>query len=137
VLGFVACGAVVRRDAFLAAGGFHPRLGVGGEEQLLAVDLARAGWRLAYVPEVVAVHDPSPIRDADRRRKIVRRNRLWVSWLRRPLGSALRVSAVELRRAGGAHAVLAEALAGILWIAAARRVVPPDLEAALRLLDEQ
>lgn len=38
VLGFVACGAVVRRSAFLAAGGFEPRFGVGGEETLLSID---------------------------------------------------------------------------------------------------
>ena len=30
VHGFVACGAVVRRDAYLAAGGFEPDWGVGG-----------------------------------------------------------------------------------------------------------
>ena len=32
VLGFLACGAVVRRSAFLAVGGFSPRLAIGGEE---------------------------------------------------------------------------------------------------------
>ena len=30
VLGFVACGAVVRRSPFLAAGGFSSKLGIGG-----------------------------------------------------------------------------------------------------------
>ena len=44
VLGFIACGAVVRRAAFLEVGGFDVRLGVGGEEELLAVDLAARGW---------------------------------------------------------------------------------------------
>ena len=39
VLGFVACGAMVRRAAYLDVGGFHPRYGVGGEEGLLALDL--------------------------------------------------------------------------------------------------
>ncbi|MDQ3858324.1 MAG: hypothetical protein M3327_07765 [Actinomycetota bacterium] len=45
VLGFVACGAVVRGDAFLAVGGFRERL-MGFEETLLPVDLAREGWDL-------------------------------------------------------------------------------------------
>ncbi len=36
-LGFLACGAVVRRDAYLDIGGFEPRFGIGGEEQLLAI----------------------------------------------------------------------------------------------------
>ncbi|GIE97522.1 glycosyltransferase family 2 protein [Paractinoplanes rishiriensis] len=43
VLGFLSCSVIVRRDAFLAAGGFHPRLFVYGEESLLAMDLAAAG----------------------------------------------------------------------------------------------
>ena len=43
VLGFLACGAVARRSAVLECGGFHPRYGFGGEEHLLAVDLAAAG----------------------------------------------------------------------------------------------
>src|SRR4051794_425774 len=30
VLGFLACAVVVRRDAFLEAGGFDPHLGIGG-----------------------------------------------------------------------------------------------------------
>jgi N-acetylglucosaminyl-diphospho-decaprenol L-rhamnosyltransferase len=37
VLGFVACGAVVRRSAFLEADGFHPRFEVGGEESILVL----------------------------------------------------------------------------------------------------
>src|SRR5215207_3340243 len=58
VLGFVACGAVARRSAVLACGGFHPRYGFGGEEHLLAVHLASAGWGLAYVEDVVVHQQP-------------------------------------------------------------------------------
>ncbi|HEU4702255.1 MAG TPA: glycosyltransferase family 2 protein, partial [Conexibacter sp.] len=36
VLGFVACGAVVRRSAYLHVGGFDAHYGIGGEERLLA-----------------------------------------------------------------------------------------------------
>src|SRR5206468_1912268 len=43
ILGFLACGAVVRRSAFLAVGGFAGRFGVGGGEELLGIDLALAG----------------------------------------------------------------------------------------------
>ena len=39
MLGFLACGAVARRSAVLACGGFHERYGFGGEEQLLAIDM--------------------------------------------------------------------------------------------------
>jgi GT2 family glycosyltransferase len=43
LLGFMAGASIVRRDAFLAVGGFAPRLFLGGEERLLAIDLARRG----------------------------------------------------------------------------------------------
>src|SRR5215212_9291132 len=58
VSGFVACGAVVRRDAYLDARGFHPRYGTGGEERLLAIDLLRLGWGLAFISDVVCHHHP-------------------------------------------------------------------------------
>jgi GT2 family glycosyltransferase len=135
VLGFVACGAVVRRAAFLQAGGFDHRLGVGGEEELLAVDLAAGGWGLAYVEEVVAYHDPSPSRDPDRRRRVQVRNALWSAWLRRPLPAVARRTvrlAWPALRQPGSRAGVAEAVLGLPWVVRERRPVPPELEAALR-----
>lgn len=67
IVGFAACGTVVRRSAFMQAGGFEQRFGVGGEEQILALDLLRGGWRLAYVEEIVAYHHPSTDRDPAKR----------------------------------------------------------------------
>jgi GT2 family glycosyltransferase len=58
VLGFLACAAVVRRSAYLAVGGFPERLGVGGEETVVALDLAAAGWELVYDAGVVALTAP-------------------------------------------------------------------------------
>jgi GT2 family glycosyltransferase len=133
VLGFVACGTVVRRDAFLAAGGFHPRFGVGGEEELLALDLRARGLGLAYVPDVVAIHEPSPARDPSRRRTVQARNALWVAWLRRRPAVAVRDTLAAARIALADPAVrrgLAEALRGLPWVLRERRVVPPDVEAA-------
>src|SRR5687768_507765 len=89
VLGFVACGAVVRRSAYLEVGGFHPRFGVGGEETLLAVDLTERGWDCAYVDDVVAHHHPSTVRDPRARRAREVRNAVWTLWLRRRLATVL------------------------------------------------
>jgi GT2 family glycosyltransferase len=97
ILGFLAGASIVRRSAFLDAGGFEPRLFLGGEEALLAVDLAAAGWRMAYVADLVAHHHPSHVRDVRARRRLLVRNALWLAWLRRPLPAALRQS---LRLAG-------------------------------------
>src|SRR5215210_299936 len=88
LLSFVACGTVVRRAAFLEVGGFHERLGVGGEEELVGHRLALAGWQQSYVPELVAHHHPSTDRDHGRRGATEVRNALWTAWLtRRPRGA--------------------------------------------------
>ena len=137
VLGFIACGAVVRRGAFLGVGGFDVRLGVGGEEELLAVDLAARGWGLAYVEEVVAHHHPSPSRDPAGRRRVQVRNALWSAWLRRPLGSAARqtahLAALAMHQPGAWSGILL-ALLGLPWVLRERHPVHPELEAALRTL---
>ena len=51
---FLAAASVLRTDAFRAAGGFSPRLWLGGEEELLATDLMAAGWWLAYAGDAYA-----------------------------------------------------------------------------------
>jgi N-acetylglucosaminyl-diphospho-decaprenol L-rhamnosyltransferase len=140
VLGFVACGAVVRRTAFLQAGGFQRRLGVGGEEQLLAVDLATCGWDLVYRDDVVAHHHPSTIRNHRRRDEQHVRNKLWFAWLRRRHGTALRISRAAVRAAGSqpvARMGLLRALAGARWALANRRPVSASLEGDLRRLDAE
>ena len=85
VLGFVACAAVLRRDAFLAVGGFDDVVRFPGEEERVALDLAAAGFGLAYVAEVVAHHEPSPRRDGVWLRKAgLTRSRLLTALMRRP-----------------------------------------------------
>jgi N-acetylglucosaminyl-diphospho-decaprenol L-rhamnosyltransferase len=137
VLGFIACGAVVRRAAFLEVGGFDVRLGVGGEEELLSLDLAARGWGLAYVEEVIAHHHPSPSRDPSGRRRVQVRNALWSAWLRRPLGGAARqtahLAALAMHHPGAWSGVLL-ALLGLPWVLRERRPVPRALEAELRTL---
>ena len=66
---FLAGASVLRRDAFLDAGGFHSRLWLGGEEELLAVDLATAGWELCYVEDLTVHHQASTLRDPSKRRR--------------------------------------------------------------------
>jgi GT2 family glycosyltransferase len=99
---FAAAGWIKRRSAFLSAGGFEQRLLIGWEEQLLALDLMRAGWELAYVDAVVARHYPSRQRDPSVRSRLIERNRLWVTWLRRPLGTVVGQTLRALWQTGGA-----------------------------------
>lgn len=140
VLGFLAGASVVRRAAFLEAGGFEPRFFIGGEEELLTLNLAARGWKLCYIPDLIVHHHPSPRRDVPRRSFHVFRNRLWTSWLRRPLHTACRhtIAALkEIPRDAIAARGFIGAIAGLPWILRERKIVPPELEAQLCLLERE
>jgi GT2 family glycosyltransferase len=138
VLGFLACASVVRKDAFLRAGGFSRLLFFIGEERLLSYDLATAGWARRYLPDVVAVHEPSAARPASYlRRRVERRNLLLTAWLRRPVPVAL---AETLRLARDAvrdrddRAALAGAVRKLPVALRYRRRLPPEIERKVRVL---
>jgi GT2 family glycosyltransferase len=137
VLGFLACAAVVRREAFLGVGGFHPVLHFGAEERLLALDLAAQGWGLAHCPEVVARHDPDPGERPGRSTR-VRRNDLLTAWMRRPLRCALARTAGlarDSRTDPQARRALAGAARRLPSALAHRRVLPPWVERRVRALE--
>ncbi len=139
LLGFVACGAIVRRTAFLDVSGFHPHFGTGGEEAWVAMNLAARDWHLAYVDTVVSHHHPSTDRPNMRERYIEGiSDRLWEAWLRRSLGSALRITARHLRLAltdPVVRAGLGQALLALPRVLPERAVLPPHVEAQIRLLE--
>jgi N-acetylglucosaminyl-diphospho-decaprenol L-rhamnosyltransferase len=138
VLGFVACGAVVRREAVLAVGGFDGRYGIGGEESRLALDLARAGWWLTYAPDVVAHHQPGVRGRRPWRRAQTARNDLWTAWLHRSPPVAARRSLAILAGAGAVSPLAAlAALRGAPWIARSRRPLAPAIERELRLVERR
>lgn len=129
LLGFMAGASVMRRSAFLQAGGYEARFFIGGEEALLTLDLATSGWRMAYVPQLLVHHFPSALRDSGERSKNLVRNALWVAWMRLPLGIACRQTMRILRSDDGkpVMAGLLAALPGLPWVMRKRRVVPPHL----------
>ncbi|WHT15939.1 glycosyltransferase [Crossiella sp. CA-258035] len=136
VLGFLACAAIVRREAFLACGGFSPVLFFPGEEQLLSWDLAAAGWALCHVPELVAHHHPSRIRPPSAaRRRLQARNALLTVWLRRPWPEIAAATGAQLR--AGELRVLLAALARLPGVLRARRRLPAEVEQRLALLQRQ
>jgi GT2 family glycosyltransferase len=138
LLGFLAGACAMRRQAFLDAGGYEPRLFIGGEEALLTLDLVAAGWHVIYAPELTVHHYPSATRDHSLRRdSILVRNAFWVAWMRLPLMSALRdtwricVRNAHRRVLGSA---LWSALRGLPWVLRNRRVVPTDTALLYRML---
>lgn len=138
LLAFLPEASVARRDALLEVGGFEPHFHLCGEERLLAVDLAARGWAIAYVPELVAHHQPLPAPDAVEREWLRIRNGLWFTWLRRPVGVALRETlrvARAARRDALYRRALREAVAELPWVWHRRHVLPPPVEHRLRLFE--
>jgi GT2 family glycosyltransferase len=139
LLGFIACATVFRRRAFLDAGGYERRFFVGGEEELLSLDLLAQGWSIVYAPRLTIHHYPSPQRDNPRRRRIVLRNALWVAWLRLPLASALRRTwriCRASRDGRAAAAALLEAMREAPWVWRERSVMPPQVLRLYRMLGD-
>ena len=140
LLSFLAGASVVRRAAFEEVGGFSSLLGFNGEEELLAADLASAGWHMRHLPELVVHHAASRARDHSGYLRRGVRNGLWFWWLRRPALSAVRrtlhllISAPHNRTTAAA---VWEAFRGLPTVLRLRQVVPPDVEAGYRLLDPQ
>ena len=135
---FLAGASVLRREAFTEVGGFFPRLWLGGEEELMAGDLATAGWELCYLPELTVHHQASPARDPHRRRRDGIRNTLWTTWLRRPLRPALRRTLHLLRTVPRDRVTLrglAAAVGGVPWVLRERQVLPAHAEARLAALE--
>ncbi|WNB85119.1 glycosyltransferase [Cellulomonas sp. ATA003] len=136
---FLAGASVLRRDAFEGVGGFHPRLWLGGEEELLAADLAAAGWELCYLEDLTVHHQASRARDSVRRRRDGIRNTLWFTWLRRPVRPMLRRTVEVLRslpRDRVSLAGVALALRGLPWVLRERRPLPEHAESRFRALAE-
>jgi GT2 family glycosyltransferase len=132
VLGFLACAVVVRRDTFLAVGGFNPTLLMYGEEALLAMDLAAAGWQLSYAPQLTVHHFPEPAgRNVRARRRREARNRILTALLRRPPAVVARAVAAGLV---ADPVAVAAVLPQLRWALHHRRPVPESVERALRAL---
>lgn len=139
VLGFLGCAVVVRRAAFVGAGGFSGLLHFGAEERLLALDLAAREWELCYVAEIQAHHHPSLNRPAPAwRARAEWRNNVLITWLRRPWSWCFAETAVLAARAvrdADARAVLAGLLARLPSALRHRRRLPESVERQARLLE--
>jgi GT2 family glycosyltransferase len=137
VVGFLACSAVLRREAFLAVGGISPVLFFRGGEAVLAQDLLAAGWDVIYAAEVVARHGPDHVDDRGDRRAVVVRNDLLSVWLRRPPSVVVRHTARAVSRLGDpvVRRGLGAAVVRLPMVLRARRTLPPTVEAAVHFVE--
>jgi GT2 family glycosyltransferase len=137
LLGFVACGALVRTEAFTAAGGFDDVVRFPGEEERLALDLAAAGWGLAYVDGVTVHHHPSTHREPSAVRQAgLWRSRVLTALMRYPLPDLAGQLARTLRAGRPGLRGLAGALPRVPAALRSRRVLPPTVMSGVRELQE-
>jgi GT2 family glycosyltransferase len=88
---FVGCGAAVRRDAFLDAGGYDPDFGFYVEEYDLCARLLAAGWRVAHDWRLRVLHGKvASGRDMDLILERLVRNNGWVALRYAPPGEVER-----------------------------------------------
>jgi GT2 family glycosyltransferase len=136
LLGFIACGAMVRTEAFLAAGGFDPVVRFPGEEERLSLDLAAAGWGQAYVSEVTVHHHPSVRRhDPAARRAAIWRSKVLTAVMRLPLPDVARVVGTALRAGRAERRGLLRALRDLPPAVRRRRRLPDHVLVGRRLLE--
>lgn len=139
LLGFMAGAVVVRRDAYLAVGGYDERFFIGGEEETLSFRFAKAGWRLQYVPEVVVHHHPS-LASVTTLRAYGMRNTLWNAWLHRRAANAVRWTVFTLadrpKNSDWLRGV-GMAIRGLPWVLRERVPMSAELDASVRVLDRR
>jgi GT2 family glycosyltransferase len=135
LLGFVACAALVRTEAFQSVGGFDPVVRFPGEEERLALDLAAAGWGLAYVDDVTVHHHPSDRRENPGRRQAgIARSRVLTAVMRHPLPDVVRVVGDAVRSGRPGMEGLVRSLPGLPAALRRRQVLPEQVQADLRTL---
>jgi GT2 family glycosyltransferase len=130
LVGYMAGACVFRTALFLALGGYEPRLFIGCEEELVALDVLSSGHAIVYADELIVHHRPSALRDAPLRRRMLARNAAWIAWLRLPLAEALCATwhaVAALRHEGHPWADAAGLMRGIPWALAHRRVVASNV----------
>ncbi|HUH58645.1 MAG TPA: glycosyltransferase [Candidimonas sp.] len=138
LLGFMAGACVFRTAAFYDVGGYWPPLFIGGEEELMALDLVERGWRIVYADDVKTRHFPSAQRDSGLRERLLIRNAIWVAWMRRPLRAAWHETRMQWRAArarGIALPTMLQMAVGLPRALRCRKVISPAVERMRLLLD--
>ncbi len=140
ILGFLGCGIMVRKKAFMAVQGYNRTSYFSGEEELLGIDLAAAGWGLTYCEDIVGCHYPAPRTNVAQRQRLSARNQVQVAVMRRPWRKVAYVLVKLARRSFKDWHVVAGLFMGIVQVPLIlryRTVVPWWIEQQITLLEAQ
>lgn len=96
---FIGYAHLLRREAFLAVGGFRERMGINGEEKELCLRLLDRGWRVVYLPDACIAHVADQgNRDQRRYLQQVARNDVLAALYDQPFPLVMAGAAVRLWR---------------------------------------
>ncbi|HET6924816.1 MAG TPA: glycosyltransferase, partial [Candidatus Saccharimonadales bacterium] len=139
LMSFMGGASMVRKDAWVEVGGYDRKMFIGGEEETVGWKLAKAGWEMRYVPEVVVHHYPT-MQNAAGLQDYGIRNTIWNAWLHRPAkrawGWTWHVISSSPKNRILLKGIL-KTLPGIPWVARNRDVMKPNVEAKVRRLELQ
>ncbi|PMS32402.1 glycosyltransferase family 2 protein [Paraburkholderia rhynchosiae] len=127
LIGYMAGACVFRTSLFRQLGGYEPRLFIGGEEELVALDVLASEHAIVYCDQLTVHHHPSPARDSGLRRRTLARNAAWIAWLRLPWPEACRATMQALTtfaREGTLARDGLPMLRGLAWALRRRNMVP-------------
>ncbi|MEX3936307.1 glycosyltransferase family 2 protein [Paraburkholderia phymatum] len=135
--GYMAGACVFRTAVFREAGGYDARLFIGGEEELVALDVLANGYAIVYCDALVVRHHPSPVRDSALRRRMLARNAAWTGWMRLRLGEALMRTLRAFATFRREHTLWHDGwamLRGLRWVLRERRRLPNSVLAMRRVV---
>jgi GT2 family glycosyltransferase len=125
--GFLACACVFRTALFREVGGYDPKIFIGGEEELVALDVLTSDHSIVYCDRLTVHHHPSKHRDSRLRRRMLARNAAWIACLRLPWSSVLQTTGRALAtfwREGAFARDSADFICGAAWALARRKPIP-------------
>lgn len=131
LIGYMAGSCVFRTRLYRQIGGYEPRLFIGGEETLVALDVLASGFAIVYAEELIVHHYPSPLRDSGLRRRMLARNAAWVAWMRlsrREAWHETRAAIHAMRREGFFVRDVLALFAALPWTLSRRRPVQREVE---------
>lgn len=130
LIGYMAGACVFRTSLYRQIGGYEPRLFIGGEEELVSLDVLASGFAIVYAEELILYHHPSPLRDSGLRRRMLARNAAWVAWMRlswREAWTATRFAFNVIRREGAFPRDAVTLVAALPWALSRRRRISADV----------
>ncbi|MEM5383047.1 glycosyltransferase [Paraburkholderia phymatum] len=140
LIGYMAGACVFRTAVFREAGGYDARLFIGGEEELVALDVLANGHAIVYRDALLVRHHPSPARDSALRRRTLARNAAWIGWMRLPVAEALtrtlRAFSIFRRERTLWHDGCAM-LRGLRWALRERKRLPDSVLAMRRVVQRR